>query len=153
MSFLHAVPPIGTPQVLIQADLGFSLFVFFEPTATVFSLFVFFEPTATTDFSRFAFFIDGDKRLLLRLLHRRRQTSPASSSSNLWRQQASPPRLESNFKRILLRVKKKVAMTRFSVSQEMKMIEEMLGSGGAYHMVPRADKRKEVPSQLKDSLC
>ncbi|KAG6506389.1 hypothetical protein ZIOFF_031712 [Zingiber officinale] len=33
-----------------------------------FSLFVFFEPAATTDFSHFAFFIDGDKLLLLRLL-------------------------------------------------------------------------------------
>ncbi|KAG6513603.1 hypothetical protein ZIOFF_023935 [Zingiber officinale] len=32
--------------------------------ATDFSLFVFFEPTATTDFSHFAFFIDSDKLLL-----------------------------------------------------------------------------------------
>ncbi|KAG6532483.1 hypothetical protein ZIOFF_006329 [Zingiber officinale] len=47
-----------------QRHRGFSLFVFFEPTTTDFSLFVFFEPAATTDFSRFAFFIDGDKLLL-----------------------------------------------------------------------------------------
>ncbi|KAG6506518.1 hypothetical protein ZIOFF_031842 [Zingiber officinale] len=43
---------------------GFSLFVFFEPTVIDFSLFVSFEPAATTDFSRFAFFIDDDKLLL-----------------------------------------------------------------------------------------
>ncbi|KAG6520885.1 hypothetical protein ZIOFF_017947 [Zingiber officinale] len=48
--------------------LVFSHFVFFEPTTTDFSLFVFFEPVVTTDFSRFAFFIDDDKLLLLRLL-------------------------------------------------------------------------------------
>ncbi|KAG6502999.1 hypothetical protein ZIOFF_035288 [Zingiber officinale] len=48
--------------------LVFSHFVFFEPTTIDFSLFVFFEPAAKTNFSHFAFFIDGDKLLLLRLL-------------------------------------------------------------------------------------